>query len=103
MAPANEAANSLAIDSTADGDDKTGNGSTVKDDQDAKSTTCDSPEQQQYMTGIPFFITFGSLMLAALLAALNASTVATAIPSITNSFHSIQDVGWYSSSYLISK
>ncbi|CAK7262928.1 hypothetical protein SEPCBS57363_000306 [Sporothrix epigloea] len=61
------------------------------------------PPKPQYMTGMPFYITFGSLMTAALLAALNASTVGTAIPSITNSFHSIQDVGWYGSSYLISK
>lgn len=67
------------------------------DTPESKKTT--TPE---YMTGFPFYITFACLLLAALLSALNTSTISTATPSITNAFHSIQDIGWYSSSYLIS-
>ncbi|CAK7217353.1 hypothetical protein SCUCBS95973_003120 [Sporothrix curviconia] len=90
-------------DDTADNKETALDDTTSKDDKDVKDGTSqeNEPPKQQYMTGIPFYVTFGSLMLAALLTALNASTIATAIPSITNSFHSIQDIGWYSSSYLI--
>lgn len=37
----------------------------------------DETPKQEYMTGLPFIITFSSLMLAALLSALNASMVST--------------------------
>ncbi|OAA65525.1 MFS multidrug transporter [Niveomyces insectorum RCEF 264] len=64
-----------------------------------EGTASSKPE---YVTGLRFYIIVASLVLAALLAALNAAMLATATPSITNAFHSIQDVGWYGSSYLIS-
>ena len=111
-----------ADDTTAD--DTNADEKTDDKDQDGNASSTsrkDGSPEQEYMTGLPFMITFGSLMLAALLSALNASMVSTvsklfvftrcslmltstqATPSITNAFHSIQDVGWYSSSYLISK
>ncbi|CAK7236099.1 hypothetical protein SBRCBS47491_009521 [Sporothrix bragantina] len=106
MDPADETAD-ITTDDNTDGREKPSDKNIDKnknDDNNGKDVKSQSKEplKQQYMTGLPFYLTFGSLMLAALLAALNASTIATAIPSITNSFHSIEDVGWYSSSYLIS-
>jgi MFS family permease len=40
-------------------------------------------------------------MLSMLLLGLDINIVATAIPVITETFHSIEDIGWYGSSFLI--
>ncbi|KAJ4286162.1 hypothetical protein N0V90_013511 [Kalmusia sp. IMI 367209] len=45
-------------------------------------------------------ITIG-VCLAVFLMALDNSIIATAIPRITDQFHSLQDVGWYGSAYLL--
>ncbi|MCJ1286795.1 hypothetical protein MMC26_006141 [Xylographa opegraphella] len=42
-----------------------------------------------------------ALCLAVFLMALDQSIIATAIPKITDEFHSLDDVGWYGSSYLL--
>lgn len=42
-----------------------------------------------------------SLMMAIFLAALDRTVIATAIPSITNEFNSLDDVGWYGSAFMI--
>ena len=48
---------------------------------------------------------FWSIMLSAFismfLVALDRTIIATAIPRITNDFHSLGDIGWYGSSYMI--
>ncbi|QSZ35457.1 hypothetical protein DSL72_008327 [Monilinia vaccinii-corymbosi] len=43
-----------------------------------------------------------SLYLCILIVTLDRTILTTAIPTITNEFHSIEDVGWYVSAYLIS-
>ncbi|KAF2841852.1 MFS general substrate transporter [Patellaria atrata CBS 101060] len=52
--------------------------------------------------GIQLWICLLSLISAVLLISLNASMLATAIPRITNHFHSLDDVGWYTSIYILS-
>ncbi|KAK2827794.1 hypothetical protein FQN49_007331, partial [Arthroderma sp. PD_2] len=47
---------------------------------------------------IPIMI---ALYLVVFLIALDRTIIATAIPRITDQFHSIQDIGWYGSSYLL--
>ncbi|TVY29913.1 Efflux pump, partial [Lachnellula hyalina] len=47
-----------------------------------------------------FLIMLG-LYLSMFLVALDRTIIGTAIPKITDDFHSIDDVGWYASSYLI--
>ncbi|KAK9366915.1 major facilitator superfamily domain-containing protein [Lipomyces kononenkoae] len=42
-----------------------------------------------------------ALMLGMFLVALDRTIIATAVPQITNRFHSLDDVGWYASAYLI--
>ena len=42
-----------------------------------------------------------SCILAMFLVALDRTIIATAIPYITDDFHSIQDIGWYGSSYML--
>jgi hypothetical protein len=57
----------------------------------------------EYPTGLRSHVLFGSIILAGLLIALNASMIGTATPAITTEFHSIADVGWYGSAFLITK
>ena len=42
-----------------------------------------------------------ALYLTMFLVALDRTIIGTAIPAITDQFHSIKDVGWYASAYLI--
>ncbi|KAJ7594495.1 major facilitator superfamily domain-containing protein [Mycena floridula] len=56
---------------------------------------------QQYPSGAKLaFITLG-LCLATFVVALDNTIIATAIPTITVKFDSLNDVGWYGSSYLL--
>ncbi|KAI0895365.1 MFS general substrate transporter [Annulohypoxylon nitens] len=67
-----------------------------KDDQDdAKNTN------RPLISGLPFYVLIASVTLGVLLIAFNATAVGTAIPAITNEFNTVNDVGWYSSAYLI--
>ncbi|KAI1415123.1 MFS general substrate transporter [Hypoxylon sp. FL1857] len=53
------------------------------------------------MTRWSFYVMVTSVTLAVLLMAFNATAVGTAIPAITSEFNTVNDVGWYSSAYLI--
>ncbi|KAN0074851.1 Major facilitator superfamily domain containing protein [Elaphomyces granulatus] len=48
-----------------------------------------------------FFIVIGSLFLGTFLPALDTTIIGTAIPSITTSFHTLDDIAWYGSGYLL--
>ncbi|KAJ5440981.1 Major facilitator superfamily domain general substrate transporter [Penicillium cf. griseofulvum] len=52
-----------------------------------------------YPTGSKFWFTITSLCLVLILGGLDANIVATAVPGITNHFHTVADVGWYSSAF----
>lgn len=57
--------------------------------------------QIEYPTGPKLFVIMASLYLAMFLVALDRTIIATAIPRITDSFNSIDDIGWYGSAYLL--
>jgi hypothetical protein len=50
---------------------------------------------------LPFFIVIGSLFFGTFLVALDATIIGTAIPAITTEYHSLGDIGWYGSGYLL--
>lgn len=56
---------------------------------------------QSYPTGFKLTIIILALELAVLCVALDNTIIATAIPKITDNFHSLDDIGWYGSSYLL--
>ncbi|KIW02542.1 uncharacterized protein PV09_05998 [Verruconis gallopava] len=58
--------------------------------------------ETSYITGIKLWSMLASLVLVFFLLLLDMSIVATAIPKITSQFHSLHDVGWYGSAYLLS-
>lgn len=82
-----------------------------------------NPKSDDYPKGFRFVLITISLMLAVFIMALDTSIIgrstiyyelkssntvanahmpsATAVPKITSSFHSIDDIGWYSSAYLL--
>lgn len=53
------------------------------------------------LTGVKLWSVVAGLGLAAFLMSMGGSIVATAVPRITNYFHSIADIGWYGSAYLL--
>ncbi|WAO92067.1 MFS domain-containing protein [Fusarium falciforme] len=56
-----------------------------------------------YPTGFAFGMTLFALFISLFCVALDSTIIATAIPRITDQFHALQDVGWYGSSYLLTK
>ncbi|KAL2194039.1 major facilitator superfamily domain-containing protein [Corynascus similis CBS 632.67] len=55
----------------------------------------------EYPTGLTLGLIVLALCLSVFTMALDNSIIATAIPKITDQFHSLPDVGWYASSYLL--
>lgn len=53
--------------------------------------------EPQYAEGFKLFLVMLSINMAALLTALEIGIISTAIPQITDEFHSLRDVGWYGS------
>jgi hypothetical protein len=58
-------------------------------------------EHPNYPHGIKLAIILFALCCAVFLVALDQTIISTAIPKITDDFKSIQDIGWYGSSYLL--
>lgn len=56
---------------------------------------------QEYPGGFKLALISLALCLSVLLVALDNSIIATAIPKITDDFHSLQDVGWYGAAYML--
>lgn len=55
----------------------------------------------QYLTGIVLLFLVVALCLVTFMVGLDQMIIATAIPKITTQFHSLEDVGWYGSAYLL--
>ncbi|KAL8874098.1 MAG: hypothetical protein Q9174_000534 [Haloplaca sp. 1 TL-2023] len=60
-----------------------------------------SSEEPEYPSGTRLIIITVSLCVSVLLMALDNTIIATAIPTITDHFNSLNDVGWYGSAYLL--
>ncbi|EFQ96977.1 major facilitator superfamily transporter [Nannizzia gypsea CBS 118893] len=59
-----------------------------------------APEEAQvYPTGMKFWLLVLTLSALIILGGLDANIVASAVPSITDDFHTASDVGWYSSAF----
>jgi hypothetical protein len=54
------------------------------------------PEGVQYPTGVKFWLLMFNLGAVIILGAIDMSIVATAVPRITDHFHTVADIGWYS-------
>ncbi|KAF2002924.1 MFS general substrate transporter [Amniculicola lignicola CBS 123094] len=87
-----------AVDSTA-GASKT---ATADTGVDANEDSAEEPEDEsKYLSGVKLWILSLGLCLTTFVIALDNTIIATAIPKITTVFNSLDDVGWYGSSYLL--
>ncbi|KAI0471128.1 putative MFS aflatoxin efflux pump [Xylariaceae sp. FL0804] len=55
----------------------------------------------EYPTGLRLALLLSSVYISIFLVSLDRLIISTAIPAITDEFHSLQDVGWYASAYLL--
>ncbi|KAI0165150.1 MFS general substrate transporter [Hypoxylon sp. FL1284] len=58
--------------------------------------------RDEYISGIKLALVLIAITIVYFLVMLDTTIVATAIPYITHDFHSLLDVGWYGSAYLLS-
>lgn len=65
----------------------------------AEKPTQDTTDGTGHLTGLPLILALVALNLSTILIFLDNSILSTATPTITNEFHSVQDIGWYVSSY----
>ncbi|KAJ6483724.1 major facilitator superfamily domain-containing protein [Mycena vitilis] len=57
--------------------------------------------EDNYLTGLKLVVLMFALGLSVFLVALDNTIIDTAVPKITDEFKSLNDVGWYSSAYLL--
>ncbi|OBT72658.1 hypothetical protein VF21_08577 [Pseudogymnoascus sp. 05NY08] len=69
-------------------------------DDIAKTAEAAQPEHE-YISGLQLWLVMASVTLVVFLMLLDISIIVTAIPQITSDFHSLPDVGWYGSAYLL--
>ncbi|KAK1956010.1 MFS general substrate transporter, partial [Colletotrichum sublineola] len=56
---------------------------------------------KKYLSGVKLVVVITCVILAAWLMFLDNSIIVTAIPAITDEFHSLEDIGWYGSAYQV--
>lgn len=61
----------------------------------------DDTEQHYKPRSLKFWLVILNVYLSFFLIALDRMIIATAIPAITNTFNSIDDIGWYGSAYML--
>ena len=79
-------------------------GQAEKPAHDAHPISASSPaedEDLQYLSTRQLYAVFGALVIILLMFALDVTVIATAIPKVTDEFHTIKDIGWYGGAYLI--
>jgi hypothetical protein len=72
-------------------------------DEGSVSNGKEPPEEPdlEYPSVLKAVIIIASLFLTVFLVALDQTIIGTAIPKITDQFHSVGDVGWYGSAYFL--
>ena len=55
----------------------------------------------EYPTGLKLWVSISSLLTSMIFVGLDMTIVAVAVPSLTDHFRSIDDIGWYSSAYML--
>lgn len=69
--------------------------------QEGQEEQEEQEDEHQYLTGYRLGVLSLGLCLTTFVIALDNTIIATAIPKITTVFNSLDDVGWYGSSYLL--
>src|ERR1700760_657913 len=67
----------------------------------ANEKNIDLSDSPQYPQGFRLTAVFFAIVLSVFFVALDRTIIATAIPRITDEFHSLDEVGWYGSSFFL--
>ncbi|KAI1817360.1 MFS gliotoxin efflux transporter glia [Poronia punctata] len=86
---------------TAPSDDTTENSVTEKPTDEVAQVQDEDDMVDDRPHGLRLAIIVAALLLSIFLVALDLTIVATAIPRITDDFHSIDDIGWYAAAFFI--
>ncbi|KAF2018695.1 MFS transporter [Aaosphaeria arxii CBS 175.79] len=86
---------------TEDHDPSSPSKPTGKDNTGDEEEDEEDEDESKYLSGIKLGILSLGLCLTTFVIALDNTIIATAIPKITTVFNSLEDVGWYGSSYLL--
>nr|OQO31988.1 hypothetical protein B0A51_00330 [Rachicladosporium sp. CCFEE 5018] len=60
-------------------------------------------DETRYLTGVKFWLLMLNLAAVIMLYAIDMAIVATAVPAITDHFHTVADIGWYSVAFRLSQ
>lgn len=71
------------------------------EDRGNEEGTEEVEDESEYLSGLKLWLLSLGLCLTTFVIALDNTIIATAIPKITTVFNSLEDVGWYGSSYLL--
>jgi len=77
---------------------KPGSKQTPKHDKPANQD-----QEPEWVSGFKLFTVMAAVTFVCFLMLLDSSIVSTAVPRITNDFHSLPDVGWYGSAYQLGR
>ncbi|OAP59770.1 hypothetical protein AYL99_04772 [Fonsecaea erecta] len=72
-----------------------------ENEEPGQTSSSKGDDEHQYLGPRALTLLGCSLLLVILLVTLDASILATAIPKITDHFHTIADIGWYPAAYMI--
>ena len=75
--------------------------STISEEPPNVSHQADNSHDEEYPTTLKLLGVIVALVLAVFLASLDMNIITTAIPRITDDFHSLDDVGWYGSALFL--
>ena len=81
--------------------EKENNNKDALEKETGKDSTTDQEADPEYPGVFKAFLIVVSLFITVFLVALDQTIIGTAIPKITDQFHSVQDVGWYGSAYFL--
>ncbi|RMZ39131.1 MFS multidrug transporter [Aspergillus flavus] len=73
------------------------------EDELSESLAVPEKHEPEWLEGVPLVMAVSGTTLVVFLMLLDISIVSTAIPQITNQFHSLDDVAWYGSAYTIAR
>lgn len=97
----NKASNETEFDQTGAMKDSKEENVTTKDISGAPTDSEEAEDHSKYLSGLKLWTLSFGLCLTTFVIALDNTIIATAIPKITSVFNSLEDVGWYGSSYLL--
>ncbi|KAH6663125.1 major facilitator superfamily transporter [Halenospora varia] len=80
---------------------KTAKASNGEKRADEEADVAESTPEIEYLTGWRYTAVGIAIVLSMFLASLDLTIIATAIPHITDEFHSLSDVGWYASALFL--